>query len=121
MTDPLGDLTPSFPVLATLTKRPQSESVTPVQSNKKHGGKRTAEATSELAEAMRDIARAVSTDSPQAKRKAVQMAMDDGFEDEELPYIQGLLTRDSDVACIYSTMSAVGSRIKYACNMVLNP
>ncbi|KAK1225873.1 hypothetical protein PQX77_011165 [Marasmius sp. AFHP31] len=120
-TDPLGDLTPSSPVLATPTKRPRSESVTPVQSNKKRGGKRTAEATFELAEAMRDIARAVSTDSPQAKRKAVQMAMDDGFEDEELPYIQRLLTRDSDVARIYSTMSPVGSRIKYARNMVLNP
>ncbi|KAK1217967.1 hypothetical protein PQX77_019364, partial [Marasmius sp. AFHP31] len=120
-TDPLGDLTPSSPVLATPTKHPWSESVTPVQSNKKRGGKHTAEATSELAEAMRDIARAVSTDSPQAKRKAVQMAMDNGFEDEELPYIQRLLTRDSDVAHIYSTMSPVGSRIKCPCNMVLNP
>ncbi|KAL0057064.1 hypothetical protein AAF712_016312 [Marasmius tenuissimus] len=103
--DPLDDLTPSSPAPAMPVKCLRgAESTTPVLSSKKHGGLRTADSTFVLAGAMKDVAHAISSDR---KRKAVTMAMEDGFDDDEIPFVQCLLTCDSDVSRIYATMTPV--------------
>ncbi|KAG7096144.1 hypothetical protein E1B28_006817 [Marasmius oreades] len=94
--------------------RLSNESPTP-----KRGGKRRADATFELAKAMNNIASAMTSDSPLAKRQAMRMLNEDGFEDDVLPLVQRLITRDSDVARIYCATSPTAARVRYAKNMLL--
>lgn len=115
-----SDLTPSSPVTSAVAasshrKRPVSSSTPSSPSGPRSRRKRNTEAASEIATALRDVAKSLNTmGSPEVRSRAVRMMEeDDEFSEGEEPLVMRLFAKDISVAQTYIASTKKSRRVAF--------
>ncbi|KAJ7735178.1 hypothetical protein B0H16DRAFT_1731442 [Mycena metata] len=97
-----NDFVASSPATAPSTSRKRAASSSPNKSAPSRRAKRNAEAISEIAGALRQVAMSLNApSSPDITKRAIEMMEEDEFSEGEEPLVMRLFTKEIDIARTY--------------------